>query len=252
MGRSPWTAADAPVGTFILGAGPGVRSGRGRPPHPGTTGCNPSLRCMPQLLQPRRIQRALWGGPPGPRPTPPSAHLFWEPDLGVRSGRGRPPHPGTTECNPSLRCTTRSVFNRVGFRALWGGPPGPLTPRAGPGGPERTMAAATPGLPNVILRFAARRAASSTASDSARFVGRSPWTAADAPVATIILGAGPGVRSGRGRPPHPGTTECNPSLRCTTRSVFNRVGSRTLCGRSPWTGGPERTRASAPPRDYRM
>jgi hypothetical protein len=37
----------------------------------------------------------LWGGPPGPRPTPSSASVcraVAEPDQGVRSGRGRPPH----------------------------------------------------------------------------------------------------------------------------------------------------------------
>ncbi len=37
----------------------------------------------------------MWGGPPGPRPTPPSASVqnaAAEPDQGVRRGRGRPPH----------------------------------------------------------------------------------------------------------------------------------------------------------------
>jgi hypothetical protein len=37
----------------------------------------------------------MWGGPPGPRPTPPSASVFSvleKPDQGVRRGRGRPPH----------------------------------------------------------------------------------------------------------------------------------------------------------------
>jgi exopolysaccharide production protein ExoY len=37
----------------------------------------------------------LWGGPPGPQPTPSSAsdsRMMPEPDLGVRHGRGRPPH----------------------------------------------------------------------------------------------------------------------------------------------------------------
>jgi ankyrin repeat protein len=37
----------------------------------------------------------MWGGPPGPRPTPPSASIscvMVGPDQGVRRGRGRPPH----------------------------------------------------------------------------------------------------------------------------------------------------------------
>jgi VWFA-related protein len=33
-----------------------------------------------------------WGGSPGPQPTPQSASGFYLPDLGVRRGRGRPPH----------------------------------------------------------------------------------------------------------------------------------------------------------------
>jgi hypothetical protein len=35
VGRTPWSAADAPVGFFecVGRAGPGVRRGRGRPPH---------------------------------------------------------------------------------------------------------------------------------------------------------------------------------------------------------------------------
>jgi hypothetical protein len=40
---------------------------------------------------------AMWGGPPGPRPTPSSACfslVMAVPDLGVRRGRGRPPHRG--------------------------------------------------------------------------------------------------------------------------------------------------------------
>jgi hypothetical protein len=40
----------------------------------------------------RGEEAAMWGGPPGPRPTPPSAHFWQEPDQGVRRGRGRPPH----------------------------------------------------------------------------------------------------------------------------------------------------------------
>ena len=40
------------------------------------------------VLNPKVFEEfAKWGGPPGPRPTPPS-----EPDQGVRRGRGRPPH----------------------------------------------------------------------------------------------------------------------------------------------------------------
>src|SRR5208282_1952563 len=37
----------------------------------------------------------MWGGPPGPRPTPSLAtvsRVRAAPDQGVRSGRGRPPH----------------------------------------------------------------------------------------------------------------------------------------------------------------
>ncbi|HYL75547.1 MAG TPA: hypothetical protein VEU96_15145 [Bryobacteraceae bacterium] len=37
----------------------------------------------------------MWGGPPGPRPTPSSASVFpvtEQPDQGARRGRGRPPH----------------------------------------------------------------------------------------------------------------------------------------------------------------
>jgi len=38
-------------------------------------------------------ERSKWGGPPGPRPTPPSAisRVMAEPDQGVRRRRGRPP-----------------------------------------------------------------------------------------------------------------------------------------------------------------
>jgi len=44
---------------------------------------------------PNEAKAQMWGGPPGPRPTPPSALVFRvipEPDQGVRRGRGRPPH----------------------------------------------------------------------------------------------------------------------------------------------------------------
>jgi hypothetical protein len=44
----------------------------------------------------RSVEKSpLWGGPPGPRPTPSSASvlsLMPGPDQGVRRGRGRPPH----------------------------------------------------------------------------------------------------------------------------------------------------------------
>ena len=43
----------------------------------------------------RKIEEfTMWGGPPGPRPTPSSAssRVIVEPDQGVRRGRGRPPH----------------------------------------------------------------------------------------------------------------------------------------------------------------
>ncbi|MCU1272724.1 MAG: hypothetical protein JWO48_155 [Bryobacterales bacterium] len=48
---------------------------------------------------------AMWGGPPGPRPTPTSASVsraMEEPDQGVRRGRRRPPHRVTQGTRPYL------------------------------------------------------------------------------------------------------------------------------------------------------
>ena len=57
------------------------------------------------VLNPKVFEEfAKWGGPPGPRPTPPS-----EPDQGVRRGRGRPPHSEPVHrARPFVRGCSRS------------------------------------------------------------------------------------------------------------------------------------------------
>jgi hypothetical protein len=59
-------------------------------------GPNPQTGVVSSVLNCEFIEElAMWGGPPGPRPTPAPAsvsRVMAEPDQEVRRGRGRPPH----------------------------------------------------------------------------------------------------------------------------------------------------------------
>ncbi len=58
---------------------------------------------------------AMWGGPPGSRPTPASAYVFSglaEPEPLLRRGRGRPPHRDL--CRELLTQDTSARGQRLG------------------------------------------------------------------------------------------------------------------------------------------